>query len=243
MRVIKAALAGLALSGLMSGAQAAIIAPVSGTASSEFSSRTSIEKTFDQSGLLINASSGGYTSGVDSFSNFVALKPTHALNFDKKWFSEFGATSAQLDYDLGSVQSIQRMAIWAEEAAGFGNLTLRFSQDNVNFMTLLNNAPVRDNPAGVNPRAQVFGAEGGPWLRARYVRLELSGCPASGTLEFCGLSEIAFGTPEGGLSLLSSSLAAPGSPAAGSAAVPVPAGFALMAPALVGLFLVTRRRR
>jgi hypothetical protein len=167
-----------------------IISPVAATASSEFSNVFDIGNTIDQSGLSM-----GFTSGVTDFDAYLATNPTHTLaaaNFE--WFTPEGVISATVDYDLGGVYNIDRMALWNEESSGLGQLNILVSQDNVNFTTIGSNLSPFDNPFANYP-AEVFDIQDS---LARYVRLEVSGCPQPdpGSFVGCGIGEIAFSTRE-----------------------------------------------
>lgn len=167
-----------------------IIGPVAASASSEFSSSFDIGNTIDQSGLSM-----GYISGVTNFDAYIASNPTHTLiaaNFE--WFTEEGVTSAIVDYDFGGVFNIDRMVLWNEESSGIGEFNILISQDNVNFTTVGSNLSPFDNPLA-DYSAEVFDIQDS---LARYVRLEVSGCPQPdrGSFVGCGIGEIAFSTTD-----------------------------------------------
>lgn len=164
-----------------------IISPVAASASSDVSSN-SIGNTIDQSGLSM-----GFTSGVTDFDAYIASNPTHTTTFAGfEWFTPQDVLSATVDYDLGGVYNIDQMALWNEESSGIGQFNILVSQDNVNFTTIGSNLSPFDNPLA-DYLADVFDIQDS---LARYVRLEVSGCPQPnpGTFPGCGIGEIAFAT-------------------------------------------------
>lgn len=166
-----------------------IISPVAASASSEFDSEAEIGNTIDQSGLSM-----GFTSGVTDFDAYIASNPTHTIFYqDFEWFTPDGVTSATVDYDLGGVFNIDRMALWNEESSGLGQFNILVSQDNVNFTIIGSNLSPFDNPELVDYSAEVFDIQDS---LARYVRLEVSNCPQPdpGSFVGCGIGEIAFAT-------------------------------------------------
>ena len=110
-----------------------ILSPTAALASSEFSSDYSINNTIDQSGL-----SSGFVSGVTDFDTYLATNPTHnLLAFHNEWFTPEGVHSAQVDYNLGAIYNIDRLALWNEEFSGLSAFNILISSDNVNFISLL----------------------------------------------------------------------------------------------------------
>lgn len=165
-----------------------IISPVAASASSDVSTN-SIGNTIDQSGLSMN-----FTSGVTDFDAYVASNPTHTAAFNVfEWFTQQGVTSAVVNYDLGGIYNIDRMALWNEESSGIGQFNLLVSQDNVNFTTIGSNISPFDNPPNFDYLAEVFNIQDS---LARYVRLEVSDCPQPnlGIFPGCAIGEIAFST-------------------------------------------------
>jgi len=78
----------------------------------------------DQSGL-----SSGFTSGITDFNSYLAGNPTHTtIYFGYEWFPSFSFDGSQLPgvfvFDLGSVYSIDAMAIWNEESGGVKDIML-----------------------------------------------------------------------------------------------------------------------
>lgn len=182
--------AGILLLVAAAGAHAAVIrSPVSATASSQFSADFAIGNIIDQSGLGV-----GFTSGVDDFDDYLALDPTHAFeSVGNEWFSQMGDTSATLTFDLGGVFRIDRMALWNEEFSGIGAFDLALSEDGASFTTVASGWMPADNPPAMAYAAEVFGLTP---ASARFVRLDVSGCPqpSGGAEPLCGLGEIAFST-------------------------------------------------
>lgn len=206
-------LAAAALTLAASGASAAtIIGAVSATASNT-TPGFGIGHTIDQSGLSVN-----YVSGVTDFDTYIGLSPMHSLSASTEWFGALGSTSATVEYDLGAVFSIDRLALWNEESSGFGTGLISVSTDGITYSNLTTINPF-DNPLADYP-AEVFGFAA---TSLRYFRMELSGCPQidPGSYNSCAIGEVAFAT---------------------AAAVPVPASLPLLVGAL-GAFGFLRRKR
>lgn len=194
-----------------------ILSPTAAIASDEFSSSFSINNTIDQSGL-----SSGFVSGVTDFDTYLALNPTHFPDAGFEWFTSQGVTSAQVDYNLGSIYNIDKLALWNEEGAGIGAFDIFTSNDNVTFNLLLAGLMPISNPLNSSYSAQVFSFNS---TLAQYVRLNITGCPqADKIFDGCAIGEVAFSVNDGDVN-----------------AVPVPAALPLMASAL-GIFGIARRR-
>ncbi len=167
-------------------AEAVIISPVSATASSEFSADFDIGNTIDQSGLSI-----GFTSGVTDFDTYIASNPTHTViapGFE--WFTPEDVTTATVTYDLGSVFSIDRLALWNEEGAGINNFNLLSSTDGVNFSTILSGVSPVDNPFTDYPAEVIsFGSS----VDAQFIQFDITSCPqVPTTFNGCAIGEVAF---------------------------------------------------
>ena len=195
-----------------------ILSPTAALASSEFSSDYSINNTINQSGL-----SSGFVSGVTDFDTYLATNPTHSLvAFHNEWFTPQGVHSAQVDYDLGAIYNIDKLALWNEEVSGIGAFDISVSSDNTNFSLLSAGLTPFNNPQGSDYLAQLFLFSS---TSARYVRFAITGCPqANSGFDGCGIGEVAFSANQGEIS-----------------SVPVPAALPLMASAL-GIFGLGRRR-
>lgn len=150
----------------------------------------SINDTFNHNGLLT-----GYTSEVTNFNAYMATNPLHTFLFSGyEWFSNVGTSSAVVTYDLGSVRSFDRVALWNEESSGIGLLNVLTSLDDVTYTSLATALSPTDNPPGNYP-ADVFSLA----ATARYVRFDMSGCPqpiTSSPFAACAIGEVAFRTPE-----------------------------------------------
>jgi len=149
----------------------------------------SITNTFDQSGLSSN-----YVSGVTDFDTYLASNPTHTVTFSGyEWFSNYGTTGAVVTYDLGSVKTIDALALWNEESSGIGLLNLLWSNDNLNFTAFASGLTPFDNPLGNNVSypAEVFSFSA---ISTRYVRFEISNSPQldPGSYPSAAIGEVAF---------------------------------------------------
>lgn len=199
--------------GSLQKAEAAVIrSPISATATSEFSSSISIGNTINQSGLNL-----GFTSGVTDFDAYLAQNPTHSLIALNEWFTQEGVTSATIDYDLGAVFNIDRLALWNEESSGIGSFDILTSTDGISYTLQAAGLLPPDNPLA-DYAATVFNLP----TSARYVRLAVGGCPQPnpGSFTGCGLGEIAFSTIS-------------------STAIPTPA----LLPGLIGMSIAALRKR
>lgn len=166
---------------------AVIVSPVNGVINSGGPGFGSLADTFNHNGL-----SAGYTSGVTDFDAYLAGNPTHTVAFGGfEWFSNEGTTSARVTYDLGSLMSIDRLALWNEESSGIGTLNLLYSTDNSTFNPLVSNLHPTDHPLA-DYTADVFGFGGS--VNARWVRFDMSGCPQPnvGSFQACAIGEVAF---------------------------------------------------
>ena len=164
---------------------ATIIAPVSATIEVGGLGEGLIENTFNQAGLSSN-----YTSGVTDFDSYIGSNPTHTFVFEGfEWFGNFGTTTAQVTYNLGSAMRIDRLALWNEETAGIGTLALSSSLDGITFTSLGVFTPY-DNPL-TDYSAEVFSFAA---ANAQYVRFGMSNCPQADPAGYasCSIGEVAF---------------------------------------------------
>lgn len=152
-----------------------------------------LTETFNQAGL-----SAGYTSGVTDFNTYIASSPTHTSTFGGfEWFSNQGSSSASVTYNLGTVRSLDGMALWNEESSGIGLLDLLVSTDGVTFSALLSALSPTDNTGIGSYGADVFGFGA---VSAQFVRLDMSRCPQPATtIQFnaCAIGEVAFRAADG----------------------------------------------
>ncbi len=196
-----------------------IIAPVSATIDSSGPGEGSIADTYNENGLL-----SSYVPGVTNFDAYIASNPMHSLAFaNNEWFGNSGTTTAQVTYDLGSVTSIDALALWNEESSGIGTLALTGSADGITFDSLGTYMPI-DHPLANYP-AQVFTFAS---TSVQFVRFGMSGCPQPdpGTFAACAIGEVAFRTA-----------------ASGGGTVPEPAAWALMIGGFGLIGTALRRRR
>lgn len=141
-----------------------------------------------------------FVSGVTDFDAYLAGDPQHTvLFFGFEWFSNFGTTSAVVTYDLGSIASVDRLALWNDEFSGIGLLNLLASTDGISFTSLGNFVPTDNPPGGDSYSADVFAFAA---TSARYLRFDMSNCPQPNGNNYtsCSIGEVAFRTaPAGGV--------------------------------------------
>lgn len=217
MRVMTLSVAALITLAGAAAQGAIIVSPIGATASSTFPGFT-IDDTINHNGLPTP-----FTSGVTDFDTYLATNPLHDFVAQgNEWFSDEGVTSATIVYDLGSILSVDRLALWNEDFSGFGTGNIAISDDNVSFTALTTINPV-DTPLNQNYGAQVFGLGD---ISARYIRFEISGCPQpdGDPLPVCGIGEVAF------------SLEEPVEP------IPEPATLGIFGLGLAGLAFMRRKR-
>jgi hypothetical protein len=166
---------------------ATILSPISASASSTFPGFP-IGNTINQSGLQ-----SGFVSGVTDFDVYLATNPLHTPLAVGEWFSAEGVTSATLTFDLGSVYTIDRLAMWNEEFSGIPMFNVLVSTDGTTFTSAASGLTTTDIGANQNYPAQVFNLG---TQTARFIQLQASGCPQAGGQGHngCGLGEIAFAT-------------------------------------------------
>ncbi len=153
----------------------------------EFDGTAAITNVIDQSGL-----STGFTSGVTDFDTYLAGNPTHTPSYNgNEWFTPFGDNSSTVIFDLGVTGSINRIALWNEEASGVNTLSVQTSNDAAfgSFTAVGAFTPV-NNPNGSDYGAEVLNLTSS--TTARYVRLFVTGPQAGAGYNGIGLGEIAF---------------------------------------------------
>ena len=95
----------------------------------------SIDFTHDGSGLT------AFASGVTDFSTYIATNPTHAeFAISNAWASAEGVARGTIDYDLGGVYSIARLALWNQDDGllqGVGSFDI-FTATDSKFLTGIN---------------------------------------------------------------------------------------------------------
>src|SRR3989344_4834707 len=127
-----------------------------------------IVSTYDTYGLLDD-----YVSGETDFDTYMASNPLHVADFDisdggttyyYEWFSEYGNPAATVSYVLGSVHG----TTWTTLASNITPTNHAFNTD--------------------------YGADVLSWgtTSARYIKLEMSACPAGGSWIGCSIGEVAF---------------------------------------------------
>jgi hypothetical protein len=177
-----------------------------------------IGNIIDQSGL-----SSGYTSGVTDFDTYIGGNPSHTLvAVNNEWFANSGVTSGLVDFDLGGAYSLDRIAIWNENAAGISRLNIFTSLDSLfAASTLVGTFSLTNNPRNSDYIADVLTLAA--ITDARYVRFDILGAYPDelGIANQASLGEVAFSV----------------SP------VPVPAAAWLFGTALIGFVGMSRRTK
>ena len=108
-------------------AQAGTIVQPTGVSTSmgSFDAGFDIGNTINQSGL-----SQTYTSGVDDFDTYVGLNPTHSGSSGFRWASSTGTTTGTITFDLGSIITTTRLALWNAVLASQGITAFEVFSDN-----------------------------------------------------------------------------------------------------------------
>lgn len=183
--MLKAALAGLVLSVSGFANAGLIISATNAIINSGGPGFGSIQDTINKNGLSTN-----YVNGVTDFDAYLALNPSHTFVFNgNEWFGNSGETLSSVTYDLGSLMSINALALWNEEAAAISLLDIYVSSDNTNFNALsLGLTPV-NNALNTDYLAEVFSFSD---VNTRYVRFDMSNCNQTGWA--CAIGEVAFRT-------------------------------------------------
>lgn len=165
-----------------------IIAPQSAVINSGGPGFGSINDTFNQSGL-----SSGYISGVTDFNSYIATNPLHSFVFSgNEWFSNSGFDSSIVTFDLGSIFTLDALALWNEDASGIGTLSLLGSSDGTLFNALGVFSPTNNElNSDYGPQVFTFAPSA-----LRFVQFNMTNCPQPGLGSFdgCAIGEVAFRT-------------------------------------------------
>ena len=190
IRVAVASAALIAAASFTPVARADVIIRAVGVVASSSDPATPPEHAIDQSGLTSN-----YASGVTDFDAYIASNPLHDWRFQYECFSQedlaSDSTSATLTFDLGSVVTINRIALWNEEFAGIAGFDLLMSADGRSYTTVLTGIAPTDNPLDAFYPADVYAFRD---HGARFVRIDTYDCPQPNPHGYvaCGLGEVAF---------------------------------------------------
>jgi PEP-CTERM motif len=130
-----------------------------------------IENTINHSGLLTD-----FTNGVTDYDAYIAGGPIHDPFANHEWFApdgNFGPIT--IDYDLGSLYLISRIAFWNEEFSGTTSASV-FTSNDALFST---NTLVGTFTPTNWPIQQSYTADNFDLIdsTARYVRLVVTGSP------------------------------------------------------------------
>lgn len=187
-----------------------IAAPVAVVADTMGTAAGSTANLINQSGL-----STGYVSGVTDFASYIGGGPTHVLNSaTTAWASNSGPTLGYLDFDLGSVLSIQNFALWTQGNTNAVNSFTLFSALDPGFTMSLANLGSFNAAIGLN--AQTFAVSG----NGEFVRLQINSIHGGPNVN---IGEVAFDV-------------------AAASTVPEPASIALLGLGLLG-FGISRRKK
>jgi len=177
---------------------------------SKWSSTYRADNIINQRGLHAK-----YVSGVTDFDSFVAAT-THSVGAITEWFAPSGTLSEVIEFDLGGLFTVDKIAIWNEDAWGTDTVNIFASTDSAfTSATSLGTFNLTNNPNRTSYLAQVLA--GFNPVIAQFLRFEVSGSSTS-----VALGEVAFSATE-------------------VSAVPLPAAAFLFGPALLG-FLGFRRK-
>ena len=178
--------------GIFSSASASTILGASGIIQNTLGDRdftADIGNIIDQSGL-----STAYVSGVTDFDAYLAAGPLHASDArDNDWFANSGITSGIVDFDLGGIYSLDRIALWNEDVAGVSQANIFTSLDSQFSVPVFGGSFTLSN----NPRGQDFLADRltlNAIVDARFVRFVIVDAypDERGFADQASLGEVAF---------------------------------------------------
>ena len=141
----------------------------------------------NQSGLSIP-----YTSGMTDFDAYLAGNPNHSSSLGNAWVSSFGTTTGQIDFDLGSVLVVDRIAVWNFSAGStFSTKNINvFASQQSDFSGAVNLGTFKLNlPPPLVSQAQVISFSS---TNARFIRFQILGNYGASTST--ALGEVAFST-------------------------------------------------
>jgi hypothetical protein len=164
-----------------------IVAPLSAVIDSGGPGFGSITDTINQNGLLTT-----YAAGTTDFDSYIASDPQHSFVFSgNEWFSNLGSSSAIVTYDMGSIFTLDALALWNEEASGIGTLSLLGSSDGSVFNSLGVFGPA-NNVLNSNYGPEVFSFAP---TSLRYLQFAMTDCPQGDPIfTACAVGEVAFRT-------------------------------------------------
>ncbi len=172
-------------------AQAGTIVQPTGVSTSmgSLSAGFDIGNTINQSGL-----SQTYTSGVDDFDTYVGLNPTHSGSSGFRWASLLDNTTGTITFDLGSILTTTRLALWNAFNSAQGITAFEvFSDNDGDFgnggTTSLGS--FTGTPTGDPNAAQVFDFTD---ATTQFIHFDVT---ANGGASFTTLGEVAFEEEEG----------------------------------------------
>lgn len=107
MNFIRTSLAVIAALGCAATAQAGVTIGATSvtTGMGQYSSTNAVTNLINQSGLVSH-----YVNGVTDFTSFVSTN--HSINAADRWVAAVGHIVGTINFDLGSVQTIDALALW-----------------------------------------------------------------------------------------------------------------------------------